>query len=382
MNKKIFFFLAVLLGFSLLINPVKAQEDRPEINFFYSDICSHCSKAGDFLDVLENQYPNLIVNRYGITSDKEALSVLISFYEEHEVPERNWGLVPAFFIKDGHFIGYDEKIKAKIIKCIEDCSGVDGNIYEIDIPFLGTIDTSETSLTVLTIILAVLDGFNPCAMWVMLFLIALLINTDSRKKMLLIGGTFLFASGLIYYLILNAWLKLFLAVSYINTVRILIGVLALGVGIWQIKNFINYKPGVCKVTGGGSGIQEKLKSKIENKAKEITDASVSIGMLIGIFLLALAVNMVEFFCSAGVPAIFTQILSLNTTSDFQYQFYILLYTLVFMLDDLIIFLTAFFTLKQFGFTKEYNHWATLIGGLFIFILGLLLIFKPEMLSFA
>lgn len=289
---------------------------------------------------------------------------------------------PAFFIGDEHFIGYDEVVRDKIIGCIDDCSGIDVNVYEVSLPFLGVVNTSEMSLTTLTIILGLLDGFNPCAMWVMLFLIALLINTNSRKKMLLIGGSFLFASGLVYYLILNAWLKLFLAVSYINIVRMVIGISALGVGVWQIKNFIDYKPGVCKVTGGEGGIQEKLRNKIEDKAKQITESSISIGMIMGVFVLAIGVNMVEFFCSAGVPAIFTQILSLNATSDFQYQFYVLLYTFVFMLDDLIIFLVTFFTLKQFGFTHEYNHWATLIGGLLIFILGALLIFKPEMLSFA
>ena len=382
MNKRIFLFLAILLGFSLFANPVVAQEESVEINFFYSDFCPHCTKEKAFLDVLENQYSNLIINKYSVTSDKEASTILTSFYEEYEVPERNWGLVPALFIRDEYFIGYSEEIKAKIAECVEGCPTNGQNIYEVDIPFLGTINTSEMSLTTLTIILGLLDGFNPCAMWVMLFLIALLINTSSRKRMLLIGGTFLFSSGLVYYLILNAWLKLFLAVSYINIVRMLIGGLALSVGVWQIKNFIDYKPGVCKVTSGENGIQERIRSKIESKAKEITDASIGIGMLIGVFLLALGVNMVEFFCSAGVPAIFTQILSLNTTSDFQYQFYILLYTFVFMFDDLAIFLAAFFTLKQFGFTQEYNHWATLIGGLLIFVLGLLLIFKPEMLSFA
>jgi len=382
MNKKIFLILAILLGISSFSTPVIAQEDYPEINFFYSDFCSHCAKMADFLNVLEDQYPDLIINRHSITSDKKASAILVSFYKEYEVPERNWGLVPVVFIGEEYSLGYNEEVKAKIIECINGCSADDKNVYNVNIPFLGVVDTSETSLVVLTVILGLLDGFNPCAMWVMLFLIALLINTKSRKRMLLIGGTFLFTSGLVYYLILNAWLKLFLAVSYIGTVRMLIGGLAVGVGAWQVKSFFNYNPGVCKVTSGEGGVQEKIRGKIENKAKEITDASVSIGMLIGVFFLALGVNMVEFFCSAGVPAIFTQVLSLNVASDFQYQFYILLYTFLFMLDDLIIFAVAFFTLKQFGFTEEYNHWATLIGGLFIFILGLLLIFKPEMLSFA
>ena len=382
MNKKPFLFLIAFLGFSFLASPIIAQEEIVEINFFYSDFCSHCAKEEAFLDILEGQYHNLVINRYSITSNKEAPTILASFYEEYEVPERNWGLVPALFIGDEYFIGYNEEIKAKIIERINGYSETDTDIYEINIPFLGTVNTSEMSLTTLTIVLGLLDGFNPCAMWILLFLIALLISTNSRKKMLLIGGTFLFASGLVYYLILNAWLKLFLAVSYINIVRIIMGVSALGIGVWQIKNFIDYKPGVCEVTGGEGGIQTKLRNKIENKAKQITEASIGIGMIVGVFVLAIGVNMIEFFCSAGIPAIFTQILSLNVDSGFQYQFYVLLYTFIFMLDDLVIFLITFFTLKQFGFTHEYNHWATLIGGLLIFVLGILLIFKPEILSFA
>lgn len=373
--------LTIIAGLFLFTGLVFAEEE-PEINFFYSDYCPHCAKENDFLDVVEKQYPDLKINRYSITSDKEAPQKLKSFYEEYNVPKNNWGLVPALFFKDEYFIGFSEEFKSKILDCVNDCSEGKGELYNIEIPFMGTVNTSEMSLTFLTVVLGLLDGFNPCAMWVMLFLIALLINTRSRKRMLLIGGTFLFASGLVYYLILNAWLNLFLAVSYINIVRNIIGLLAVGVGVWQIKNFIDYEPGVCKVTGGAGKIQSKLRNTIQDKAKEVTNSSISIGMILGVIVLALAVNMVEFFCSAGVPAIFTQVLSLNTSSDVEYQFYILLYTFVFMLDDLIIFLIAFFTLKQFGFTEKYNHWATLIGGILILVIGLLLIFKPEMLSFA
>ena len=379
MNKdflKIFF--TIFIGLFLIGGFVRAEE-KMEIDFFYRDFCPYCEREGQFLDTLEKEYP-VVVNRHSITSDKDAIKDLKNFYEEYEVPDKNWGLVPALFMHDNYFIGFNEDIKGQIISCLTDCSGFEKNIYSIDLPFLGTVDTSEMSLSFLTIILGLLDGFNPCAMWVLVFLIALLINTRSRKKMIIVGGTFLFVSGLVYYLILNAWLKLFLAVSYVNTVRNLIGVLALGVGVWQIYNFINYKPGVCKVTEGGK-FQQKIRSKIQKKAEEVTQSSINLGLIIGIIVLAFAVNMVEFFCSAGVPAIFTQILSLNTSSNWEYQFYILLYTIVFMIDDLIIFLIAFFTLRQFGFTEKYNHWATLIGGVLIFVIGLLLIFNPEMLSF-
>ncbi len=365
----------------LFLNGSVFAEEKNEINFFYSDYCPHCAKEEQFLDTVEEQYPEIKINRFSVTSNKESVKKLQSFYQEYDVPERNWGLVPALFTNNQYFIGFSEETKEQIIDCLEDCSDLEKNIYNIDLPFLGTIDTSEMSLGFLTIILGLLDGFNPCAMWVLLFLITLLLNARSRKRMLLIGGTFLVASGLVYYLILNAWLKLFLAVSYVNIVRNLIGALALGVGVWQLYNFITYKPGVCKVTQGGE-IQNKVRGKIEDKAKEVAESSMSFSLIIGIVILAFAVNMVEFFCSAGVPAIFTQILSLNTSSGWEYQFYILFYTFIFMLDDLIIFLVAFFTLKQMGFTEKYNRWSTLIGGVLILAIGFLLIFKPEMLSFS
>jgi len=198
--------------------------------------------------------------------------------------------------------------------------------------------------------------------------------------MLLIGGTFIVASGIVYYLLLSAWLNLFLAISYVNLTRIIIGIFALGVGTWQIRNFIKFKPGVCKVTDG-KALGDKIKNGFKNRTQKLVTSPLTFGILIGIIILAFGVNLVEFFCSAGLPAIYTRILTLNNLSSLSYYLYLLLYTFIFMLDDLIVFLIAFITLSKIGFTEKYNYWATLIGGLLILILGILLIFRPEFLMF-
>jgi hypothetical protein len=197
----------------------------------------------------------------------------------------------------------------------------------------------------------------------------------------LIGGTFIAASGIVYFLILSAWLNLFLVISYVNLTRILIGLFALGTGIWQIRNFITFKPGVCKVTDGKMGIQERIKNGLKSHTEKLVFSPLTIGILIGIILLAVGVNLVEFFCSAGLPSLFTRILALNNLSGFSYYTYLLLYTFIFMLDDLIVFAIAAFTLSRVGFSEKYNRWSTLIGGLLILILGILLLFKPEWLMF-
>jgi len=382
--KKIILLL-LIISFGFLGNPefVLAQETSFEINFFYSTTCPHCKDEKEFLKEVEQKYPEVKINQYEVINSKESQELLTDFYEKYEVPEREQGYVPVTFTPDKYFIGFSDQIANNIEICLKDCLVGEETItsQKIKIPFLGEIDVSKMSLPVLTITLGALDGFNPCAMWILLFLITLLINVRSRKRMYLIGGTFILASGIVYYLILTAWLKLFLAISYVNLTRILIGVFALGLGIWQIKNFINYQPGTCKVTDGKQGFQEKIKNGLKNHAEKLVLSPLNLGIIGGIIILALGVNLVEFFCSAGLPAIYTRILSLNNVSNLDYHLYLLLYTFVFMLDDLIIFSLAFFALSKLGFTEKYNYWATLVGGLLTLILGILLIFKPEILMF-
>jgi len=380
--KKIFWVLFIIIFFGLLVKADfgLAQKNSIEINFFYSAICPHCAKEKEFLKELKIKYPEIEIKEYEVISSLENQKLLEEFYERYKVPEREQGYVPVTFTPTKYFIGFNEQTGAEIEGCIKEClAGEKPAPQKIKIPFFGEIDLSKISLFTLTLIFGALDGFNPCAMWILLFLLTLLINTRSRKRMFLVGGTFILASGIIYFLILAGWLKLFLAISYVNLTRILIGVFALGFGVWQIRNFLRYK-GACPIAEG-----DKFKGKIRNGlmegAKRIVSSPLTPAILIGIIILAFGINLVEFFCSAGLPAIYTRILALNPLSTLSYYLYLLLYTFIFMLDDLIIFSLAIITLSRIGFTEKYNYWATLIGGLLIFILGILLIFKPEFLMF-
>lgn len=375
--KKIIFGIFFLSYIFLNFNFALAQEEA-EIKFFYSKTCSHCAEEKVFLEKLEKKYPEVEIEKYEVISSSENQEILKDLYEKYQVPEGRQGWVPVTFTPTKYFIGFNQQIAKEIESCLKECLGGEGvTPQEIKIPFLGEVDISKMSLPLLTVVFGAMDGFNPCAMWVLLFLIALLINTRSRKRMCLIAGTFIVTSGIIYYLILTAWLNLFLVISYVDLTRILIGVLALGVGVWQIKNFITYHPGVCKVLGLRSRIEQKLKER----AEKIVSAPFTLAMMGGLIILALGVNFIEFFCSAGLPAIYIRILTLSHLNSLSYYLYLLLYTFIFILDDLIIFSVAIFTLSKFGFTEKYSYWTTLIGGVIILILGVLLIFKPEILMF-
>lgn len=286
--------------------------------------------------------------------------------------------MPVTFTSKKYFVGFNDQVSQGIEGCVEECLAGAGTAVpqKVRLPFFGEVDASKISLPLLTLVLGTLDGFNPCAMWILIVLVSLLIPLKSRKKIALVGGTFIFAEGLLYFLIMAAWLNAFLVISYVSLTRILIGIVGIGFGVWRLKDFFFWRPGVCKVVSE-SGSQQKILAKIKNILKP---SAVPV-TIFGVIALAFSVNIIEFVCSAGFPVIYTRVLALQSIGTIQYYLYLIFYNLLYVLDDLIIFGFAFFTLNRFGFSDKYNRYSTLIAGVLIFILGLLLIFKPGLLMF-
>lgn len=235
------------------------------------------------------------------------------------------------------------------------------------------IDYTSLSLPGLTVVLGLLDGFNPCAMWVLVFLLTLLINIKDRRKIWWVGGTFVFMSGLVYYLFMAAWLNVFLFLGYLKIARIIIGGAAVIFGIISVKDAIKYR-GQCKVSKSRFKIIEKIKSIVRPHALPAS--------LIGVIFLAFTVNLFELLCSAGFPAIYTATLTMAQLPAWQYYLYLLSYIIFYMLDDLLVFVIAVFTLRMLSVTHKFSFYSNLIGGLLMVILGLLLIFRPETLMFS
>jgi hypothetical protein len=220
-----------------------------------------------------------------------------------------------------------------------------------------------------------LDGFNPCAMWVLISLLTLLINTRSWKKIIVIGGTFLFVSGAMYYLFIAAWLNVFLLIGYVRGVQIAIGIVAMGGGSFYLYEAFGKDPNQCKVT------DHKRRSKTIELMKNAISASSWPAMIVGVAILAISVNMVELICTAGLPAIFTQILAFNPLTNMERYWYLLLYIIAYMIDDLIIYAIAITTLHATGFTTKYRRFTLIFGGVLMALLGVLMIFYPQALTF-
>jgi len=212
-------------------------------------------------------------------------------------------------------------------------------------------------------------------MWTLLFLISLLLGFKDRKKMWLLGGTFIFTSAFVYFLFMAAWLKLILFLGFVVWVRIAIGVVALAGGGYSFKKGLTNKDGGCEVTSSTK------RQRTFQRLRELVQRKNIFLALVGIATLAFAVNLVELICSAGLPAVYTQVLALNHLAAWQYYGYLLLYIFFFMLDDIIIFTIAMITLQLTGISTKYSRYSNLIGGVLMVVIGLLLIFKPHWLMF-
>lgn len=394
----LFFILLIFLSFFFPISTL--AKDQVEIYFFYGQGCPHCAKEEEFLGQLEQKYDFITVKRFEVyynSQNKELMEKLAEVYKTKVSG------VPMTFICDKVYSGYasDETTGQIIENCINNCrlqgctkpsdflNQANGQceptekreekmaVTKINLPIIGQIDLTKLSLPVLSVVIGLIDGFNPCAMWALMFLLALLIGTKSKKKIWYIGGTFVLVSGIVYFIFMTAWLNFFLLIGYLRLIQILIGTGAFIFGVISFKNFFKYKEGECKVTES----KTTSRSKIINKIKALAQPRSLPATLGGVILLALAINLVELFCSAGFPAVYTGILAVSHLPTWQYFCYISLYIFFFMLDDLIIFLIAAFTLSAIGLKGKYARYSNLIGGLLILILGLIMLIRPELLQF-
>lgn len=388
MKKWIF---SLILFFSFFYS-VDAKELK--LYLFHSESCPHCASERQFLNEIKDEYKTVEVVEYEVTQVKENMDLL---KEVKKTLEDYNNYVPYTVIGEYSIAGFSENTKSSIRKyldyCLEnECEDVVDKVInnedvklekeeikeeEFTLPILGEINAKSVSLPLLSVVIGFIDGFNPCAMWVLIFLISMLLGMKDRKRMWIIGLTFLTTSAIIYLLFMVAWLKITLEMQSIIFIRYLIALVALIGGGINLRSYLkmkNEKVG-CTVTN-----KEQRKKTME-KIKKFTSEKSFILAILGVITLAISVNFVELACSAGLPLIFTQILALNDLSTIQYSFYIFIYILFYLLDDLVIFFIAMTTLKITGITNKYNKYSHLIGGILMIIIGLLMIFRPDILMF-
>lgn len=244
----------------------------------------------------------------------------------------------------------------------------------IALPWFGRLNASDIGMPLFTIAVGLVDGFNPCAMWVLLFLLSILVNLRDRVRILAVAGTFVLVSGIAYFAFMAAWLNVFLIIGYLRPIQVGLGLLAITVGAIHIKDFFAFKQGISL------SIPESAKPGIYQRVRKIVTAEHLSGAIVGAIVLAVLVNMVELLCTAGLPAMYTQILTLQQYPAWQNYAYLALYNVAYMFDDSIMVLLVVWTLGKRKLQQREGEWLKLVSGLVVLLLGLVMIFKPHWLQ--
>jgi glutaredoxin len=367
---------------------------------FGRDDCGFCQEEFAYLEEegIEYEYLNIV-------ESEQAKEYYDQIAEKHGVPK----VTPITVIGERVIVGFNgpettgQSIKNAIaaledtdIRTIEEhlreapvqdvtvgggCTGLectlgDDSAFTFDLPFLGVVDLKSFSLFSLSIILGVIDGFNPCAMWVLITFLVLLSQAGSRQKMIFLAGLFIVAQAVMYNLILNVWYQTWDFVALDQYVTPLVGFLALGGGVFFLWRWKRNKKTelVCDI----SNIETQTKTM--NKFQTIVHQPITIASVVAILVIAFSINIIEFACSIGIPQAYTKILELNMLTFLERQWYILIFTIGYMVDDLIV-----FGLAIWGYSKlqahggKYAQLSLLIGGVLMLALGALLILNPSLL---
>ncbi len=354
---------------------VHAGEPVPDLEVFVRAGCPHCEAAKVFLDELRRDRPSLWISIHDVGEDPAALQRLAALVAERGIANSG---VPTFLIGTQLIVGFlSADTTGRDIR-----AGLDRRtlgaappaaVESIKTAWFGELRVGDLGLPLFTVVIGLLDGFNPCAMWVLLFLLSLLVNLQDRLKMVLIAGTFVLVSGLVYFAFMAAWLNVFLFVGFSRSVQIVLGGIALLVGAINVKDFFALHRGISL------SIPESAKPGLYARVRRILQAENLTGALAGIVILAGLVNVIELLCTAGFPALYTQILTLQEKPSWEYYGYLGLYNLAYIFDDAIMVTIAVVTLSRRKLQERTGRWLKLISGLVMAALGVVLLLQPKWL---
>jgi len=376
------------------------------VYFFWGRGCPHCEKGRQFLDHLKRRHPALEIKSYEVWYNRQNARLLAKLLLAHG--ERSSG-VPVTFIHGQVFTGFNDQTRGLLENTIQACAitpcidpaallehpdlpmhaaprppsiptaapqaATRGGI-PISIPILGDLTDQSPSLPVLTIVIAGLDSFNPCAFFVLLTLLGLLVHAQSRNKMLLIGGIYVFFSGFIYLLFMAAWLNLFLVMGHVALITKIAGAVSLVVAAINIKDFFLFKQGLSL------SIPDSAKPRLFERMRALLRTTSFASILVGTTVLAVIANFYELLCTAGFPLVFTRILTLHNLTTTSYYLYLVLYNMVYVIPLLTIVIGFTLTLGRRKLSEWQGRMLKLMSGVMMLGLGSVLLVNPALLNSA
>lgn len=354
---------------------IQAGEPTPEIEVFVRAGCPHCEAAKAFLKELQRERPAVRIVIYDVAEDSTARQRLATLAAERGIA--NIG-VPTFLIGAELIVGFlsAETTGTEIHTRLDQrAQGAvpPATVESIQTKWFGEFRVRDLGLPLFTIVIGLLDGFNPCSMWVLLFMLSLLAGLANRPKMLLIAGTFVAVEGIAYFAFMAAWLNVFLLIGLSRITELILGSIAGLAGAINIKDFWAFQRGISL------SIPDAAKPGLYARMRRIIQAENIITALIGTVMLAVLVQAVELLCTAGLPALYTRILTMQQLDRWAYYGYLALYNMAYMLDDVLVLAIGVITMSHYRLQEREGRWLKLISGLVMVGLAAVLLLQPKWL---
>lgn len=380
-----FVALAALLACAAIPAMAANAGPSPEIEVFVKEGCPHCAAAESYLGEFARERPDVRIRFADIRQDPDALARLLELSRMAGIERPG---VPTLRIGSELIVGFESAAStgAQIRAALDrtwpaaaaggapgcgladqaDCKAPADN--SVRIPFTGRrVGVDDVGLPLFTIVVGLLDGFNPCSMWVLILMISMLATLGDRRRMLAIAGTFVLIEGIAYFAFMAAWLNLFLLIGLSRISEIVIALLAIVAGVINLKDFFAFGRGITL------SIPASAKPGIYARLRAILRAERLWPALAGTAVLAVLVQIVELLCTSGFPALYTRILTLRQLDTGAYYAYLLLYNLMYMLDDIAILGVGVVTLSQRRLQEKEGRLLKLAAGIVMLGLGIYLL---------
>lgn len=358
------------------------QADAVDLYFFWSERCPHCLEARPFVASLPAQYPWLKLHSLELSRHPENIGTYLQMASRLGQEANS---VPAFIFCGLMLTGYDNDATtgAELSRLLEEChqqGGMlerdisSGDMSRLNLPLLGELDAQKASLPLMTVVIAGMDAFNPCAFFVLLFLLSLLVHANSRGRMLFVGGVFVLFSGLVYFAFMAAWLNVFLLLGPLQGITLAAGALAVLIALINIKDYFLFQRGLSL------SIPNKAKPRLFERMRGIVQASNLPVLVTGTVMLAVVANSYELLCTAGFPMVYTRILTLKALPMADYYLYLAFYNMVYVIPLLLIVLAFVFALGGRKLKESEGRVLKLLSGTMMLGLGLMLLLAPDRLT--
>ncbi len=390
------------------INPEEATPaDKVVIYFFWGEGCPHCAAAKPILQAMVDENPQLVLKSFEVYNDPASQEIFKRMTDAYGFEPR---AVPTIMVADRYWEGFNDSVEAEIKSTIATCLSTgctdlgadiiaafetpatpapvatetpspeptqesDNAGSSITLPLIGTVDLSGKSNLVSTLLIAFVDGVNPCSIWVLTMLLSITLHSGSRKKILIVGLVYISVTALIYALFIAGMFTVFSVINFAGWIRTVVALVALFFGLVNLKDYFWYKEGISFT------IDDKSKPGIYKRMRKIMDAGDSTwGLIGGTIVLAAGVSLVEFSCTAGFPVLWTNLLTAQQVTAATFIILLLVYMFIYQLDELGIFLVAVFTLKSSKIEEKHGRILKLIGGVLMITLAVVMLVNPSLMS--